>query len=177
MSRRDSDDLTRYGIYKNKLRQQIYYDKRSKQAYLVSDADIKKIQAFSNRYFLAFSMGVLAFGILKLNIYISGLLVVVLAIALEYYFRKVLIARLSPTKNMEGVEIKSMKEAHMEMPKNVLLLRVFGYYICGVALIVITYFSDFEFWQKMAIWAFGVYAIINGVISTLAYIAKRKEQL
>ena len=175
MSRRNSDDLTRFGIYKNSKRQQLYYDKRTKQAYLIQDSDVRKIQALSNRVFLAFALGILAFGILNVNIYISAALVVVALVGLEYYFRKVLIGSFVPTKNTEGVVVKTLKESLMEMSKNALMVRTIVYFGCGIGIIVLTIFTDQDIFSKATLWAFGGYAIFIAVMNAKAYLAKGKE--
>ena len=176
MSRRNNDDLSRFGIYKNKKRQTIYYDKLSKNAYLIQEGDIKKIQAINSRYFLAFSLGVLIYGFLNVDIFISIGLGVCALVGLEFYYRKIFLKSLPPAKNLEGVVIKTAKQSREESPKNVLLMRVILYWLCGIGISVITYFQNYPWWQKVGIWAFALYAIYNGIMNLNAYHAKDKGE-
>lgn len=168
------NDLRRFGIFKNRRGQNIYYDKRTKTAYIIQESDLKRFQLISGRMFLALALGILLYGFLNWNIYACMVVSIATYIGTEFYFRNILLASFPRTKNMDGIIIHNPSEIRMQQQDNTLWLKVAGYWLSSGALITVTVLSNYEIWQKLCIYALASYAIYNGVLNLLAIFNKKK---
>jgi len=169
-------DFTRFNIHKNKKGQNIYIEKRSDTAYILDEKDIKRVQLFHSRPFYAAALGVLLYGFLELNIYICVAVALVVAIVLEFYFRKVFLTSLPRTNNLEGIVIRDVNEIRLSQTDGTLWVKVIGYFAGGIAVAVIVFFTDYPLWQKICIYVFSAYAFYNGVMNLLAILNKEKNK-
>jgi len=165
-------NVEKYGIIKNKKGQNIYYDKYSKMAYILQESDLKRFQMLHSRPFMAVALAILLNGFLNVNFYVCIGIGIATYVALEVYFRVVMLNNLTRTKNLDGLNFRDPKVLRMEQPRNTLLVKIIGYWGCSAGIIAIAYLSEYPLEQRIAIYALAAYAIYNGSLCLMALLNK-----
>lgn len=136
--------LSGHNIYKDKHGQTIYYNKRTRVGYVIPEKDFSKFQILQMRYVFALVVAVLLYSMTQINYWLSGFVLVAVAVGMELTLRFKVLPSYTQYQNFQPEKGESQLDLMVKEGRNKLLLRTFLLILLSILLIVNIFTMDGE---------------------------------
>ncbi|NLC41508.1 MAG: hypothetical protein GX775_01445 [Erysipelothrix sp.] len=160
-------------IFKDKRNQTIYYRPTNKTAYLVPQAEERKVNAFHHRMLLSIAVGAAFYSFFANQLIGAIAISVVLYLAFTYWFFKKILPRLTtfPNYNLEA----NLPAQPDKDPRRILLVGI-AYMVLSVLLIVSLFIYDNTNTERALYIVFALFGLGLGFHNLSTYLLfKRKK--
>lgn len=173
--------VTGFNIYKDKKNRDVYYDWLTKEAYMITKYEIKKLNFYQKRFIIPVIIFSLVYTIdvfkLKFGIMGAGAAALLSFICMEYLFRfrflksMIVVPNFVPDKK-EGYVYQLANSA----PLSNLIVKGLLYITLGVLLVVFGYQEGFQTIEWFACIIITIVVVFAGIIHLYASFIKYKEK-
>lgn len=167
-------DLRHIGIYQDKNGRSILYNPKKKEGYIIPENEVNRLATLQYRGYLGLSIAIILYFLFNIEWWIVVLVLGVLLIALEYIYRKGMLATYSIITNYTPLNVldKSV-DAYKQSPRS-LLGRIVLYALLGALMVMTIWGEPFDNPESQIIGVVAAFAFVNSIYHLVIFIKARK---
>ena len=169
-----SQKLRGSNIYLDDLGRNVYYDKLTKEAYLIQDKDFKSFSFYSNRYVLVVG-SIIVFSVFLESFVVCTSIALCLVIVLEIIFRKKYLPTLIKLDNFKANNKLSYVDQEVDgNSSSKTKLKVFLFILLAILLGANAYIEEFKGFELIITGIIIIFALVLAAMNIKA-LSKKKN--
>lgn len=168
-------DLRHIGIYQDKKGRTILYNAKKKEGYIIPDNAVNRVATLHYRGYLNLSIAVVLLFLFKIEWWIVLLVFGGLAVAMEFIYRKGMLATYKVITNYIPINVLDKTvDAYKQKPGSV-LSRVGLYALLGVLMVITVWGKPLNTPDTQVVLVVSAFAFVNSIYHLSIFIKTRKK--